>query len=64
MHPPAWPPAVGVDAAGSQELGKGAQCVGGLEVSLSFASKHHRELVLQQVQWAGLGEVGEGGLAS
>ena len=60
---PAWSPTVGVDRAECGEVDQGAQCVGGLEVSLSFASKHHRELVLQQVLWGGggVGRVGGAG---
>ena len=60
MHSPAWSPSVDVVRAENREVGKAVQCMGGLEVSLSFASKHHRELVLQQVQW-GQGRAGVGG---
>ena len=51
VHSPAWSPTVGVVRAENQEVDKAIHCLGGLEVSLTFASNHHRELVLQQVQW-------------
>lgn len=49
VNSPAWSPTVGGVRTESREVDKAVQCMGGLEVSLSFASKHHRELVLQQV---------------
>ena len=51
VHSPVWSPTVGVVRAENREVDKAVHCLGGLEVSLSFASNHHRELVLQQVQW-------------
>ena len=60
VHSPAWSPTVGVVRAENQEVDKAVHCLGGLEVSLTFASNHHRELVLQQVQWGG-GGAGQGG---